>query len=201
MRAAAEHDLVLRVVARPGRFVVEGEPLFEVVPAGRATSDTLDALAGAVVLGGERTHSQDLQFSIDRLVEIAQRALSPGVNDPATALYCVDRLREALLRLAGRPLPSPLRLDERGHLRLLTEPVTLEQMAIPALASVRATGRAMLRSPVPCWSWRRNWPPPRHRPPLRCARSRARSGSWRSPRRSSTRTGLWSQAGRPDHRR
>jgi uncharacterized membrane protein len=140
MSAAVAHDLVLRVLARPGRFVVEGQPLLDVVPAERASDETLAAIVAAVVLGDERTHTHDLQFSIDRMVEIAQRALSPGVNDPATALYCIDRLREALLRLAGRPLPSSLRLDENGHPRLLAERVTLEDIAIPALASVARYG-------------------------------------------------------------
>ena len=69
-------------------------------------------------------------------MEIAQRALSPGVNDPTTALYCIDRLRESLVRLAERRTPSSRRHDDEGRLRVVAEPVSFEALAAGALGAV-----------------------------------------------------------------
>jgi len=92
------------------------------------------------VIGQERTPEQDLQFSTRRVVEIAQRALSPGINDPTTALYCIDRLGETLGRLAERDIPSPLRFDESGGLRVITDVISLEDLACPAFAAIARYG-------------------------------------------------------------
>lgn len=106
MRAATKYALIVRVETRPGAFMVPDDPLLSVYPAERVDEDIAKELADAVIIGPERTPDQDLEFSIRRIVEIAQRALSPGTNDPTTALYCLDRLREAFLRLARRDIPS-----------------------------------------------------------------------------------------------
>ena len=140
MRLATEHDLVVRVEARPGRFVTERDALFAAHPADRTSDDCADQFRGAFVIGQERTPEQDLEFSIRRIVEIAQRALSPGINDPTTALYCIDRLGEALDRLAERSLPSPLRFDETDTLRVVTEAISLEDVACPAFAAIARYG-------------------------------------------------------------
>ncbi|HZC01043.1 MAG TPA: DUF2254 family protein, partial [Gammaproteobacteria bacterium] len=56
----------------------------------------------AFILGKECTLIQDIEFAVDQLVEVAVRALSPGTNDPFTAMRCIDRLAEALCQLAER---------------------------------------------------------------------------------------------------
>lgn len=140
MEIATEHDLVARIEARPGRFVKAGDAVFTVHPRDRISDETADALCGEIVIGPERTPEQDLAFSLWRIVEIAQRSLSPGINDPTTALYCIDRLGEALCRLAGRDLPSPRRFDESGQLRIVTEVDTLDAMARPAFAAIARYG-------------------------------------------------------------
>jgi uncharacterized membrane protein len=141
MQLAVEHDLVLRIEARPGRFVTLGDPIFRAHPQRRVSDDIVGRLRGSFVVGQERTPEQDLEFSIRRIVEIAQRALSPGINDPTTALYCVDRLREAFVRLAGRDSsPSAFRVDADGRLRVVTEVVALDKLAGPAFAAVARYG-------------------------------------------------------------
>ncbi len=140
MGVATEADLVLRIEARPGRFVYAGAALLSAWPAERLSEDVVARLRGALVIGNDRTPYQDLDFSIRRFVEIAQRALSPGINDPTTAIYCIDRLGEAFLCLAGRQLPSPTRADDAGRLRVLTEVDTLHALAGPAFAAVARYG-------------------------------------------------------------
>jgi uncharacterized membrane protein len=140
MRLAMEHDLFIGVEARPGRFVTDGDPLYSVWPRDRCSDEVIRALRTTVDLGLDRTPSQDVAFSARRIVEIAQRALSPGINDPTTALYCLDRLEVVLLRMAGRQVPSPLRLDGESVPRVLTTPHTLDELAYPALAAVARYG-------------------------------------------------------------
>jgi len=141
MRVATEHDLVVRIEARPGRFVSGGvDALLMAYPRERVSDEQCDALRDVFIVGRERTPEQDVQFSVRRIVEIAQRALSPGVNDPTTALYCMDRLVETLGSLATREVPSPLRLDAEGRPRVLTEATTLGDVACPAFAAVARYG-------------------------------------------------------------
>ena len=140
MRLATEHDLVMRIDARPGRFVTERDAILTAYPPDRVSDDVAAELRAAFVVDKERTPEQDLEFSMRRIVEIAQRALSPGINDPTTALYCIDRLGETLGRLAGRDIPSSMRFDEERRLRVLTDVVSFEDLACPALAAIARYG-------------------------------------------------------------
>jgi uncharacterized membrane protein len=140
MRLAAENDLVLRIAARPGAFVTEGACVITAYPKARFSDEIDEGLRGAVVIGRDRTSYQDLEFAIRRIVELAQRSLSPGINDPTTALYCIDRLGQVFGRLAGRDIPSPMRLDEGGQLRVLTEVFDLGDITCRAFAAIARYG-------------------------------------------------------------
>lgn len=140
MRIATDSDLVIRINARPGTFVTDGFPVLSVVSREPISDEMTTSLGGALVIGPDRTPAQDLEFSMRRIVEIAQRALSPGINDPTTALYCIDRLGEALTHLAHRQTPSPVRVDADGRPRVVTSATTLEELACPALAAVARYG-------------------------------------------------------------
>jgi len=140
IKFAAEHDLLIRVGTRPGRFVTDRTTVFAVYPGGRVSDDVAEGLRRTFFVGKERTPEQDLEFSIRRIVEIAQRALSPGVNDPTTAMYCIDRLGEALVRLAGRDIHSSARFDEKRRLRVLTEVISLQEISCTAFAAIARYG-------------------------------------------------------------
>ncbi|MEJ5979527.1 DUF2254 domain-containing protein [Novosphingobium sp. PS1R-30] len=121
---AAEHDLVLRLRYQPGDFVHRGRALLEAWPPEGCDGDICRKLSDAFAIGSQRTALQDLRFLIDELVEIAARALSPGVNDPFTAVTCLDWLGAAMTELSGRDVPSHLREDESGALRVVARPQT-----------------------------------------------------------------------------
>ncbi len=140
MRIAAEHDLVLRIEARPGAFVTEGACVITAWPKATVSEEIDEDLRGAVVIGPDRTTYQDLEFAIRRIVELAQRSLSPGINDPTTALYCIDRLGQVLDRVAGRDIPSPMRLDQSGQLRILAEVFDLGEVTCRAFAAIARYG-------------------------------------------------------------
>lgn len=124
---ATANDLVLRLLHQPGDFVHVGRVLADAWPPERCGQEATDAIAAAFAVGSRRNALQDLRFLIDELVEIAARALSPGVNDPFTAATCLDWLGAALSDLSRRDLPSPLREDEAGALRVIAPPVSFEQ--------------------------------------------------------------------------
>ena len=142
MRLAKKHDVVLRLQYQPGDFVHVGRALMEVSPPARCDDDCMDALCRVYTIGSRRSALQDLRFLIDELVEIAARALSPGVNDPFTAVTCLDWLGAALSDLADRSLPSHLRVDDHGNLRVIAHPVTFASFmdrSFGALAQYCAT--------------------------------------------------------------
>lgn len=129
LAALTRRDAVARLAFRPGHFIVEGAEVARVwLPA---PCDGLDErcaheLRETLLIEDRRTPMQDLEFSIHQLVEIAARALSPGINDPFTAATCIDWLGEGLCKLAARPLPDARRCDERGTLRIIGRPFTFE---------------------------------------------------------------------------
>jgi uncharacterized membrane protein len=142
MTLAMEQGALFRVERRPGDYVVRGSPLVLVWPGSLLTEKIASEVNSAFGLGQQRTSGQDVEFSVNQLVEVAVRSLSPGVNDPFTALACVDRLGSALCRLAQREMPSPHRFDEKNQLRVIAPPVTFSEMADAAFNQIRQYGRS-----------------------------------------------------------
>ncbi|MGK0190210.1 MAG: putative membrane protein [Verrucomicrobiales bacterium] len=123
-----------RVLAHPGKFVVEGGALIA-IRGGIPEDDEL--WRDCFISGMERTPEQDFEQHIRQLVEIGLRALSPGINDPFTAIHCIDYLGAALAKVAGRRLPESEYLDEEGSARILTRPVSFESMMATAFHQLR----------------------------------------------------------------
>ncbi|MGW0561301.1 DUF2254 domain-containing protein [Streptomyces sp. NPDC003016] len=116
VRAAGREGVVLRLIPRIGDFVVPGTPLLAVhgdgTPSRRARRYT-------VSVGVERTSHQDLGFGLRQLSDIALRALSSAVNDPTTAVQCLDRIVQFLAAVVERPLGAVHHRDGRGAVRLV----------------------------------------------------------------------------------
>ncbi len=129
LHLAQQHDLVLQMKNRPGDFVTAGEVLLLAAPGSRVDDALADQMRGMFFCGAQRTAHQNLRFVINQLVEVAMRALSPGVNDPFTALNCMDWLRSGLENLANREMPDAHRLDDEQKLRLVAEPETFDSFA------------------------------------------------------------------------
>ncbi len=92
-----------------------GEVIAHVFPAARTTAELRRTICDAFLFGPERTQTQDPEFVLNELVEIAVRALSPAINDPATAVLCVDRLGAALIKVAALPITSSRRYSTAGN--------------------------------------------------------------------------------------
>jgi uncharacterized membrane protein len=142
MQIAKENNLLLRVQQRPGRFVVKGSELVQVFSEERVNKKLITQINDAFVLGSQRTEQQDVEFPIDQLVEIAVRALSPGINDPFTAIRCIDQLSAALCHLAQREIPSPYRYDDQNQLRIIAEPISFADATDAAFNQIRQYGKS-----------------------------------------------------------
>lgn len=146
LEIAKEHAVRIRLLRRPGHYLGWGAPLVEVT---NGTSQDLDAdlarrIRQAFMIGGSRTAEQDPEYGIHQLVEIALRALSPGINDPFTAITCIDHLAGLLSSIAAIPERAPARWDSQGDLRLLLDPIDFVGVVEAAFNQIRqsATGNA-----------------------------------------------------------
>ena len=144
---AVQEDVIFRLEQGPGHYVAAGCPLVLIWPENRLSSEGpgdqfVNHVNAAFALGNQRTSRQDIEFMVNQLVEIAVRALSPGINDPFTAMMCVDHLGSALCRLARRDMPSPLHHDAQDKLRVITPVVTFSDITDAAFNQIRQYGRS-----------------------------------------------------------
>jgi len=139
---AVEKGAVIRLLHRPGHFIVEGGPIATVWPSGAVTSVST-ALRQAHITGPNRTLAQDLPFAVDQLVEIAIRALSPAVNDTFTALTCIDWLGASLCRVTDRWRPIRIHRDNQGYVRVITAHISYAGLVERAFEKIRQAGRGM----------------------------------------------------------
>ena len=134
--AAHRADALIVFRFRPGQFVLRGEPLAAVVPPAQA-HQLQAAIDRGIRIGRHRTLTQDSEFGISQVVEIAIRALSPAVNDTFTGVACVDWLAEALLTLAERPPLEGNWYDTHSTLRVWMPAVRLERLVKLAFDQIR----------------------------------------------------------------
>jgi uncharacterized membrane protein len=126
---AEEHDLLIRVERRPGKFVVPSEVIARAWPADRVDEAVAERIRRHVNTGARRTHQQDAEFPARQLTEIAVRALSPAINDVVTATICVDQLSDGLCDAATRPLAGLVGRGSDGRTRAWgADPVTFTDL-------------------------------------------------------------------------
>jgi len=141
MALASQEDMLLLLERRPGHYLTKGRAMVMVWPGDRVTQALVGKVNAAFVLGNQRTAAQDIEFTFHQLVEIAVRALSPGINDPFTAIACVDRLGSALCRLARCDMPAPQRFGSDGRLRLVAQGSTFAGIVDTAFNQIRQSAR------------------------------------------------------------
>lgn len=110
---------VAHLRSRPGAYALPGRPLVDIWGEVEDEEKLRDKIHRAFVIGDERTMQQDVAFGIRQLVDIALRALSPGINDPTTAIEALFRLGGIVRELALRDLPPPPLCDAESDRVLL----------------------------------------------------------------------------------
>lgn len=134
---ALRSGVVLTTVPRTGDPIVEGMPLFE-VRGGRVREH--ERLVRRVQIGHTREGGQDLGAPIRHLVDVAVRALSPGVNDPSTAVQAINEIHVLLRAMATLPMPTGVHRDREGHVRLVVREPTWDDVIKLALVEIAYHG-------------------------------------------------------------
>ena len=141
--AAEAANVTVALVPMVGDFVAEGSALFRVW--GAASKVDAEALSEAIAIGRERTFHQDPAFGFRGLVDIGERALSPGTNDPTTAVQVLDELHDLLRRLATRRFPDPVRTDDSGRVRVILPRPDFDAYVRLSLDEIRHYGEGSIQ--------------------------------------------------------
>jgi uncharacterized membrane protein len=134
---AKSYRVCVHVLRRVGHFVPAGVPLLKVSKADRLPAAGSAALLGAFDFGPSRTLQQDAEFGVLQIVDIALRAISPAVNDPSTAISCVDQLSRILIRFAAREPPDSVIYDLPGVPRVIVSWIDFERLLDTAFEQIR----------------------------------------------------------------
>jgi uncharacterized membrane protein len=137
MEEVVKQESLLKIHPRPGGFIVDGSDIGMLYSNAEVNEESLKKLRSQFVIGKTKTPQQDLEYSIHQMVEIAVRALSPGVNDPYTAIACIDHLSATMCYLAQAKFPPTHRIDENGQLRVVANNVEFEGVMDAAFNQIR----------------------------------------------------------------
>ncbi len=145
---AQEHDTVIQLLVPVGAWVVEGSVIARVWGDHDLSHDQYRVIDRAVRLGSARTMHQEVGFGIRQLVDIAERALSPGINDPTTAVEVIHELHRVGRHLVQRSAPSPYVVDSEDVVRLVHRPQRIEDLLTTMVREIAHYGQDTLRIPA-----------------------------------------------------
>lgn len=131
------YHVKVHVVRRIGQFVPAGTPLLMVYKGDRLSDENKAEFQGAFDLGPSRTLQQDAEFGVLQIVDIALKAISPAVNDPSTAVNCVDQLSRILILYASRESPPCLLYDPPGVVRVSVPWIDFAGLLTSAFEQIR----------------------------------------------------------------
>ena len=134
---AREKNLVIRLLHKPGRFVGPGAAVALVWPAERVDEKLDRQLHRAFQIGNVRTPTQDVEYAVNQLTEMAVRAMSQAINDPFTAMTCLDHIGEGLAKFVRHGETSAHYYDQDGKLRVILEPVAFGELLRAAFDMLR----------------------------------------------------------------
>ena len=139
---ADRRHLTIRIAPLIGAFVLPGETIAAIWAEAEIDEEIVHVVRAALVLGTERTMQSDVAFGLQQLADIALRALSPGVNDPTTAVIVTDHLTALLVLLANRGRPEEIREGNDGAVRLMLPAPTFDDLVAVAFAEIHFFGAA-----------------------------------------------------------
>ncbi len=122
---AVEEEAVVSIEVHPGAFLVQGTPLGSAwssgpgLLSGEAAGRIATRVAECIQVGFERTSAQDVGYGLRQLTDVANKALSPGINDPTTAIHALGHISALLCALSERDLGAELIRDEDDSVRIV----------------------------------------------------------------------------------
>ncbi|MDY7219078.1 DUF2254 domain-containing protein [Denitrificimonas sp. JX-1] len=138
LRLAQDYKALVRMEHGVGSFVVKGAPLVSLALTDGPPKDAERSLNAAFSVGRYRVLELDPAFGIRQIVDIALKALSPGINDTSTGIICVDYLSAIMARLAGRQFP-PVHHYQDDTLRVIAIAPSFESLLLEAFEQIRGS--------------------------------------------------------------
>jgi uncharacterized membrane protein len=153
---AQEVDGVIELHTRAGQYLLEGSPIAVLFSneikntSSQNLNEYVKSMKAESILeiGNKRTPLQDPEYAINQLVEIALRALSPSMDDPNTAINCIDKIACALASFDEGNLPSRALMDGQNMIRLISKDESFDDIFANAFTQIRQS--AVLRPAVVC---------------------------------------------------
>jgi len=142
VRVARDADAIVELVPQVGDSITTGDPLFRTF-GGKPIA--MNKLRGCIAVGTERTMEQDPRFAFRILVDIANKALSPAINDPTTAVLVLDQIDHLLLALGRRRLDEGVARDADGKQRLVYGTPDWPDYVTMAVSEIRQYGEGSLQ--------------------------------------------------------
>lgn len=134
---AREKDFTVRLLRRPGHHIWSGAVVALVSPADRVDEQLDRLIRRAFQIGNGRTPTQDVEYAVNQLTEMAVRAMSAAINDPFTAMTCLDHVGHGLMEFIRQGQKGSHYYDQAGKLRLVLEPVTFDVLLSAAFDMLR----------------------------------------------------------------
>ncbi|MEN1968395.1 DUF2254 domain-containing protein [Lentibacillus sp. N15] len=131
----SSHHCTVEMCVQIGDFILDGAPVMRVM--GADEQEKIHILDSYFIIGNERTDLQDVEFSLQKLVEIALRAISPAINDPHTAINCINRIGALLSEASANYKEIYYLSDEHQHLRVIKQPKKYEDYLYKSFYQIR----------------------------------------------------------------
>jgi uncharacterized membrane protein len=137
LEKAASFDGLIELYIRPGDHLVQNLEIGKIYTKNDLEDKELSSIYTQFVIGKTKIAQQDLEFSIDQMVEIAVRALSPGINDPYTAIACIDNLTATMCHLSQIRFPSTYKMDDQNKVRIVADTWDFEGLMNASFNQIR----------------------------------------------------------------
>jgi uncharacterized membrane protein len=139
---AERNVCVIELIPQVGDFVATGGPLLRIYGA----NNIADAeLQHSIAMAAERTLEQDPAFAFRVIVDIADKALSPAINDPTTGVLAIDQIQFLLQEVGKRDLTAGTVSDVNGNVRLVYRIPDWEDFVLLGVAEIRHYGAGSMQ--------------------------------------------------------
>ena len=139
---AEENNMSIYLNRGVGQFIPAGVPCLTISPAGAVTDDLRSRCLACLHIGPLRSLELDIEFGFLQLVDIALKAISPAVNDPSTAIACIDHMSGLLILAATLEPPRSRLADDNGVVRLTRRQATFSRLLDIAYNQIIPYGKA-----------------------------------------------------------
>lgn len=138
-----EAEFTVEMATEIGAYLLPGEVLAWIRTDGRRLGEKIEGqVKAAFVTGPDRTPLHDVDWALLEMKDMAVKALSPGINDPTTAILCINCIGQVLVRLGSQTPAEPLRTGKAGKIKLLTRPLPFGRAVEDAFGPIRHHGGA-----------------------------------------------------------